>query len=172
MTNSTARKWTSAAFLLLLLNSAYLWAFALPSVFYMANVLAHLLLGIALCLAFVWLRGIGLRGAMVALLGGTCVIGIAAALDHRWTSAHIATSLLATLALFGYVWQRGRADGGVWLQFRNAFAACLGVLLLLPAGSAFYSKAFPNADARIVEEDVDASQPILGLVDNRSHLIG
>lgn len=139
----------AAGFLLLLLNSGYLWAFAFPTVFYMANVLAHLALGLAVCLVFVWLRGARLRNALVALLGGACLVGVATMLDHRWTKAHVVTSLFATLALFRYALQRGRADRGTWLRFRNAVAACLGILLLLPAGSALYTKAFPNPDDHI-----------------------
>ena len=33
------RKWTAILFLLLLVNTAYIWAFAFPTVFYMTNVL-------------------------------------------------------------------------------------------------------------------------------------
>ena len=40
-------RWVAAGFLLLILNSAYLWAFASPTVFYMGNVLLHVALGAA-----------------------------------------------------------------------------------------------------------------------------
>src|SRR3954453_2998804 len=48
--NSLA-KWTAALFVVLLVNTAYITAFASPTVFYMSNVLAHLVLGLAVALA-------------------------------------------------------------------------------------------------------------------------
>ena len=44
-------KTTGALFLALLVNTAYIAAFADPTVFYMGNVLIHFLLGIALAIA-------------------------------------------------------------------------------------------------------------------------
>ena len=41
-----------AGFVLLLINTGYISAFASPTVFYMTNVLAHLVLGVALAVAF------------------------------------------------------------------------------------------------------------------------
>jgi tetratricopeptide (TPR) repeat protein len=49
ITSSTTRLW---ALCLLLLNSAYLAAFASPTVFYFANVVAHMVLGVALTIVF------------------------------------------------------------------------------------------------------------------------
>jgi tetratricopeptide (TPR) repeat protein len=45
-------KWVFVAFLVLILNSGYLAAFADPSLFYMINVLLHVVLGMALVLPF------------------------------------------------------------------------------------------------------------------------
>jgi hypothetical protein len=52
MENHNLRKWTGWGFLFLLVNSAYIWAFASPTVFYMGNVLVHLFLGTGLFGAF------------------------------------------------------------------------------------------------------------------------
>ena len=41
-------KWTAVLFVVLLVNTAYITAFASPTVFYMTNVLAHLVLGLVL----------------------------------------------------------------------------------------------------------------------------
>ena len=50
------RRW-SVPLLVLIVNSAYLAAFAQPSIFYMGNVLLHLGLGLALMvLAVLWAR--------------------------------------------------------------------------------------------------------------------
>lgn len=45
-------KWVFVAFLVLVLNSGYLAAFAEPSLFYLANVLLHVVLGMALVVPF------------------------------------------------------------------------------------------------------------------------
>ena len=75
---SPMTKFLLLAFLVLLLNSAYLASFADPTVFYMGNVLLHLFLGIALILPFLmWLRQqfrnlsvLSRIGAVFMLLGG------------------------------------------------------------------------------------------------------
>jgi tetratricopeptide (TPR) repeat protein len=46
------RKWVFIAFIVLVLNSGYLAAFAEPTVFYMLNVLLHVVLGVALIIPF------------------------------------------------------------------------------------------------------------------------
>ena len=75
------------ALALLLLNSAYLWAFAHATIFYMANALLHLALGVALTLLAIPLLkhypkeaglfiAAALPGIYIAIRGNT--------LDHRW----------------------------------------------------------------------------------------
>jgi len=46
------RKWVFIAFIVLVLNSGYLAAFAEPTIFYMLNVLLHVVLGVALVIPF------------------------------------------------------------------------------------------------------------------------
>ena len=46
MTKQTLTRWAAFLFIVLLLNTAYIAAFASPTVFYMANVLLHLVLGV------------------------------------------------------------------------------------------------------------------------------
>ena len=127
MSVSALWKWTAIAFLVLLLNAAYVWAFAFPTVFYMTNVLAHLCLGVALSLVLVWLlsrdvefhRGIhSVAGFfLIALLLGLYLAIAGNTLDHRWALvAHIVAALLGTVTLFAYVWRRGKSDGGGWLR--------------------------------------------------------
>ena len=48
----TLKAAVGAGFVLLLINTGYISAFASPTVFYMTNVLAHLVLGVALAVAF------------------------------------------------------------------------------------------------------------------------
>ena len=48
----TLKTAVGAGFVILLLNTGYISAFATPSIFYMANVLLHLVLGLVLAVAF------------------------------------------------------------------------------------------------------------------------
>src|SRR4051794_20621197 len=75
---SSLAKWTAVLFVVLLVNTAYVTAFASPTVFYMSNVLAHLVLGLAVAIAFGVLlaRRPDLRQGLVpaALLFGIALI--------------------------------------------------------------------------------------------------
>ena len=141
-------------FLALLLNSGYIWAFASPTAFYIGNMVAHLVLGLALAAAFAWqrIRYPELRrGTNVAAVLFAVAIGCALYLvkvgnlivHRRVLVAHIAAALLGTLALAPYVWRAGTP------KFRNAFAACLAFALLFPACVTVYSRRFPDPRARI-----------------------
>ncbi|HSF42761.1 MAG TPA: hypothetical protein VLT87_23350, partial [Thermoanaerobaculia bacterium] len=67
MKHGTLARWTAILFAVLLVNTAYLAAFASPTIFYMSNVLLHLGLGLALAVAFVVLlaRDPGLRRGLL-----------------------------------------------------------------------------------------------------------
>src|SRR5258705_13857504 len=69
-------KWIGVFFIVLLVNTAYVAAFATPSIFYMTNVLIHLGLGLALAIGMVFLlrRDGLLRNGITSALG---VFGIA-----------------------------------------------------------------------------------------------
>ena len=137
-----------AAFLLLLVNSGWLWAFPSANLFYVANVLLHVLAGIALA-AGLWFSSIEVfrrvrsdRRALIALsvcaaLGAVlCVIGA--------TRPHLA--VVAIHAAFGFagaaILAIGRRDKRI-----AAFAA---LALLLPAFSAARERWFPTDSLRIV----------------------
>src|SRR5215831_16190457 len=51
VTRLSLRTVVGVSAILLLVNTAYVWAFASPTIFYMTNVLAHLVLGIAVSIA-------------------------------------------------------------------------------------------------------------------------
>jgi tetratricopeptide (TPR) repeat protein len=160
MTISILRKWAAIAFLLLLLNTAYVWAFASPTVAYMTSVLLHLALGATL--AFVLLRLLArdaqLRNIILppagfflfAFLAAAYLVRAGNTLDQRWALwAHIITALAGTLALFLRVSRSARSQGGAWPRFRNAFASCLAILLILPAAVAAFDRLFPSPGDRI-----------------------
>jgi tetratricopeptide (TPR) repeat protein len=136
------------ALLVLIVNSAYLAAFAQPSVFYMCNVLLHLGLGLALmALAVLWARRYpwesgafllaGLPALYLAVRGNT--------MDHRWAlGSHILLAAIAVM-LIGLRLFRS-ASPRAW---RMAFVAVAVAAVLLPVGSALYRKARPNPNDRI-----------------------
>src|SRR5580658_696675 len=126
--------------ILLAVNAAYLAAFAHATIFYEANVLLHLGLGLALALlAARYLRqypvecGIFLAAALVAVY----LVFKGNTYDQRavlWL--HIALAEVA-LAIIG--WRFIRARAGV------AAIAALGLLVVLPVAGEFW----PNAKVRI-----------------------
>src|SRR3954451_2902635 len=153
-------KWTAALFVVLLVNTAYITAFASPTVFYMTNVLAHLVLGVALAAAFGLLlaRRPDLRAGLlpaavlfgIALIAGLWLTVAGNVLAHRpvlWV--HIVAAGLGVIALGVWLWQR-RAAGPGWARLRQAFVAAAVLLVALPAGMALWRKANPDPNARIV----------------------
>src|SRR5579864_4188164 len=139
-------QWTAVAFILLLVNTAYIAAFASPTIFYMGNVLIHLVLGVALTVALLFFveqfptaGGFFLiaaaLGVFLAVRGNTT--------PHRWVLvAHIVAAAigLAVLAPFA---MRQRSS------FRNAFQFSIALLVLFPLSTALYHRAFPNPNHEI-----------------------
>jgi len=140
------KRWLLAAFLLLLLNTAYVWAFATPSIFYMGNVLLHVLLGLAVAAAaVVAFRGrwnsipAPAAGAFVIALGLGIYLTVAGATrDHRWALVGHIVAALAGVALLVPVFLR------LGPPARKAFAASVAVLLVLPSGAWLYRRAVPD----------------------------
>ena len=146
------RKLLLILFLILLINSAYIWAFAFPTVFYMGNVLLHLVLGIAAAAGLLWLLwkdpAIAQRNAFAvgalctAAATGFYLARFGAVTENRWAIyAHIALALAGSAALVPFLW---RFD-----TVRKPLVACLAMIVVLPAGAKLYQRAFPNPDDRI-----------------------
>ncbi len=114
---SIASRLLLAGFIALLLNSAYLWAFADPTLWYFAQVATHPLLGLTLAAAILWLlltrRWIpgALGQAALAILAAGLALGIAvlvvgATTPHRWlVNAHVAVCTIGAAFLFLYFWR-------------------------------------------------------------------
>jgi hypothetical protein len=124
-------KWTGIFFIVLLVNTAYVAAYSLPTVFYMTNVLFHLGLGLALVIALALLlaRDPELRrGIPAAVLCFLVAFGFAVYLTvwgnttpHRWAYwAHIVAAAVGVAALVPYVWRQAASHGGGWLPDRAA----------------------------------------------------
>jgi hypothetical protein len=155
MKHGKLARWTAILFAVLLINTAYLAAFASPTIFYMTNVLLHLGLGLALAVAFVLLlwRDPGLRrglipAAVLLLLGTAAGIWLVVAgnvTQNRgifW--AHVAAAGLGVLALVPWAWKKAAEQGGGWKTFRSALVMTVLALILLPAAASLYRKANPG----------------------------
>src|SRR5205807_3351695 len=127
----------AVCFLALLVNTAYVAAFASPTIFYMGNVLLHLGLGIALSVAAVWAiakdrelrRGIAMALPLLALavLAAAYLVIAGNVRAHQWALlAHVIAGGLGVIALAPYAWKQPR--------FRKPFVVALTILVMLPVG--------------------------------------
>jgi tetratricopeptide (TPR) repeat protein len=134
-------------FLILLANTAYLASFASPTVFYMANVLLHVVLGCLLTFALLRLARQAPAAAgllLMAVLAGVFLMLRGNINETRWVFwAHIVFAGAGLLAMIP--WAATHTPAG----FRKAFSAALIVLVLAPASAAVYRKLFPNPSDRI-----------------------
>jgi hypothetical protein len=130
-----------------LINTAYIAAFASPTIFYMGNVVLHLALGVALAIVLLWfIRRMPLAGSAVSgrRAGGRLPGGprqhhaapLGAAGPHRGGRAGAAGSAALRLRHTG-------------AGFRNAYVACLALLVVFPASTALYRRSHPDPDDRI-----------------------
>ena len=142
------KRLASIAFIVLLVNSAYIAAFNHASIFYMANVLLHLMLGLGLMvLAAIWVRRYPVP-SVAFLLAGLPAIFLAVrgnTMDHRWVLwTHIALAVFAVVIIGVRLFHD--AAPRAW---RTAFVSAAVLLALLPAGSALYRRAVPDPNHRI-----------------------
>ncbi len=143
--DSTGRgRWLIAGFIALLLNSAYLWAFADPTLGYFIQVAVHPLLGLTLAAAALWLllrrrfspSALGQAALAILAVGlalGIAVLVVGATTPHRLlVDAHVAASTVGAALLLLYFWRTA------W-QARDprlAWAARAGMVLVLVAAGA------------------------------------
>ncbi|MGA2436206.1 MAG: multiheme c-type cytochrome, partial [Bryobacteraceae bacterium] len=145
---------TGIGALALVLNSAYIWAFASPTVFFMGNVLLHVGLGLLLAVAALpLLRRRPVPWGAVVFFGVALALGIfltyAGALRaNQWALvAHVSAALGGLALLIPHI----RKHGAFW--FRKAFPVCLGLLIALPIATRVYSRRFPDPNDRIVNPE-------------------
>ncbi len=91
-----------------ILNAAYLAAFADPTIFYMANVLLHLALGAVFTVAALWYLRTRAGWHTTALLILSAALGWwlinANTFENRWIlRAHIAAGVLAVAAVLPWI---------------------------------------------------------------------
>ncbi len=157
------RTWLVGGTIVLLVNTGYIAAFATPSVFYMLNVLAHLVLGVALAVGFFVLlvRDRSVRVPLVAAgVFFAMAVGFAGYLvafgnvhAHAWAlRAHVVTAALGVAALIPYALsslQKPAASRGFALGIPIAAAFAL----VFPVAVLAYAAAHPSPSARIVNPD-------------------
>jgi tetratricopeptide (TPR) repeat protein len=153
-------KWTAIGVVLLLVNSAYVAAFSSATIFYMMNVLAHLILGLALLLALIVLlwRNVELRrqmpvAAALFFISGGFALYLAKygnILQHRWAFwSHIATAALGTILLIAFARKQAMRRGGGWAQLQRGLMYAAGLAVLLPLATYSYRRFYPNPTDRI-----------------------
>jgi Tetratricopeptide repeat/Cytochrome c554 and c-prime len=159
--NDKLTRWTAIAFLALLANTAYLAAYATASIFYMANVLLHLVLGLAVAVGFAVLlrRRPELRRGSPQMLAATAFFAAALLaglwltiagnlLAYRWVLwLHEAAAALGVAALA--LWAFRRAGDLATPRFRQALTAVLALLVLLPAGTFVWRHTHPDPAAEV-----------------------
>jgi thioredoxin-like negative regulator of GroEL len=162
MERDRRNNWLAVCFLVLLVNTAYIAAFASPTIFYMGNVLLHLGLGIALTIAVVWAvakdvdlrRGVAIALPLLALavLAAAYLVIAGNLREHQWALlAHVIAGGLGVIALTPYGWKQPR--------FRKPFAIAVMVLVILPVGTALARRAFPAPNDRIRNPHVVPASP-------------
>src|SRR5688572_14061772 len=131
-------------FVALLLNTAYIWAFAEPTIFYMGNVLAHLAGGLLFTVLAFWI----FPRVSWGILAISAAIGVYVAVrgntfDQRWALwAHMVVGVLFVAVAAGWTFR-------AWPQYRRVMAASALLLVAVPAGAYLYHRAFPNPHDRI-----------------------
>jgi tetratricopeptide (TPR) repeat protein len=159
----TLKTFCGYATALLLANTAYIAAAASPTVFYMANVLAHVVVGTAVWIAALtlvsrdrafrdnWLVRIAVAALTIAVVFAAEIVRRGNLLELRWVLiAHIATAAVAVAAFLPFAWQLARRGSRSGRRFGTAFQAGTALLVLMPAGAAMWTAARPNPDDRIV----------------------
>lgn len=143
------KSWKFVAVILFVVNTAYIAGFATPSIFYMVQVLSHVVLGIALTALFVWtlIRHPEWRKQVpqvsVILFGAAAAVGlylvIAGSLrEHRWALyAHIACGVLA-IGLLAFI-----------PRWRLPVAMALALIAAVPAITSMHGRLYPNPNDRI-----------------------
>ena len=80
-------RYAGVLLVLLLVNTAYIAAFASPTIFYMGNVVLHLALGVALAIMAFWvIRRMPVAGGLflIAALAGMFLAVRGNTMAHRW----------------------------------------------------------------------------------------
>lgn len=144
-------KCAAGLLLALILNTAYLAAFSLPTIPYMGNVLLHFVVGLVLTVVVLWMlvKAILLRSIPAAslLFLTAAAFGIVLAFrgnisENRWILlTHVIVAGAALAALLPFAWRQ--------TGFSRPYSAALIALVVLPVSTAAYRRINPPAGQRI-----------------------
>jgi Flp pilus assembly protein TadD len=157
-------KLLTTGFILLLINSSYLAAYAEPTLFYFGNVVIHLLLGVALAIisaAYLFKR---LRTLSPAMLFSVVALTLSTALGlfmmrygsirpYRWALyAHIALGVAGSIPLVISLFKaaRGYAQSN---RRKLVQVAIVSFMLLLPVATTAYDRYTGTARDKIINPD-------------------
>ena len=157
------RSVTAVGLIALLIDTAYVWAFASPTILYMAAVASHLAIGVLIagCAAALLARERGLSkqpgvrmasaAFAVATVSAAYLVVAGNVRDHRWVlHGHIAAGCIAAAAFVVYA--RHLTSGGRpgERRFGALFQAASILLVALPMTVWAYGAAHPRPNDRIV----------------------
>jgi tetratricopeptide (TPR) repeat protein len=142
-------------FFVLLVNTAYVAAFAHPTIFYMGNVLLHLGAGILFTVAAIWTYGFRAKPLaagllIVAAVLGLCLVRTGNTFAFRWV---LWSHIIAGLAFVAAVLPWGLGQAGTRAA-RHMLKSGVALLVLLPLGAEAYRRVFPNPKDRIYNPQV------------------
>ena len=141
------KKVVIVAFIALLVNTAYVAAFPAATVFYVGNVLLHLVLGVVASVGLFWLfrqrrlvPGVLLSGSLIF---GLYITRYGATRDNQWALwIHIGLAVAGSAALLPYLRVLN-------MRAFRAVAAGLALVVCIPIAAKVYKRQFPNPNDSI-----------------------
>ncbi len=153
------RKISIYIFLLLLINSAYLFSFGEPTLFYISNVLFHLALGIILIIPFSiyiyqkfrnisYLGWVSIVNLTIGIVSGGYLMVVGATTPYRWLLiTHIVTISIGSILFCLYLL---RDITNLSPRFKSTILVILIGVLFFPIGAKLSQHFFPNKDYLVV----------------------
>ena len=149
------RKFSLITFLILLLNSAYLFSFGEPTLFYILNVLIHIGLGIVLLIPFcIYLYKhlnnltivgrIGVLWLIIGIISGVYLMVVGASTPNRWLLiTHIVSISVGSLFFTIHLLKFSDSISSITRKMIVCVFLCV---LFFPLGAKVSQHYFPNKD--------------------------
>ena len=153
------RKFSLYIFLILLLNSAYLFSFGEPTLFYISNVLLHLALGIVLIIPFgIYLYQkfknipplgrIGVFGLIIGIITGGYLMIVGATTPYRWLLiTHIISVSIGSLLFCIHLLKDSSSFSPL---LKKVIVGVLVGVVFFPIGAKLSQYFLPNKDYLVI----------------------